>query len=104
MSRFPPALDRLRSRAAIRRDRLATLALSCPSLTACDPLLTIQGSFWPPWIVSMLSGLALTGILSTLLGRIGLAPYLGPPLLIYPCLWAGMTFTTWLLAFGYWPP
>lgn len=104
MNQRPDPMARTQPRAAIRRDRLAALTVPSLCLAACDPLLTIQGSFWPPWIVSMLSGLALTGILSTLLGRIGLAPYLGPPLLIYPCLWAGMTFTTWLLAFGYWPP
>ena len=68
-------------------------------LAGCDPLLSIQGSFWPPWIVAILVGLALTVLVSWLLGLLKLSPYLGPPLLIYPSLWALLTFCTWLAAY-----
>lgn len=70
-------------------------------LSACDPLLSVQGSFWPPWIICILSGLLLTALASQLLSSLKLEPYLGHPLIIYPCLWAVMTFTTWLLAYAY---
>jgi hypothetical protein len=80
--------------------RTAWLGGLAALLTGCDPLLTIQGSFWPPWIVSMMLGLALTGAVTSLLNWLKLAPHLGPPLLIYPCLWAWMTFSTWLLGYG----
>lgn len=79
---------------------LPLLLVLCGCLAACDPLLTIQGSFWPPWIVSMIGGLALTAVISWVLARLGLAPHLGPPLLIYPSLWAWMTFVFWLLAYA----
>ena len=82
---------------------LLALVLAIPLtglLTGCDPLLTIQGSFWPPWIIAMVAGSVLTGVASWLLGVSGLEPYLGPPLLIYPSLWALLTFGTWLLCFG----
>ncbi len=68
-------------------------------LGGCDPLLSIQGSFWPPWIVAILTGLALTVLVSWLLALLKLSPYLGPPLLIYPALWALLTFCTWLAAY-----
>jgi hypothetical protein len=84
---------------SIPPDRLLALVLAIP-LTGCDPLLTIQGSFWPPWIIAMVAGSVLTGVASWLLGVSGLEPYLGPPLLIYPSLWALLTFGTWLLCFG----
>lgn len=70
-------------------------------LPACDPLLSIQGSFWPPWIVCMMTGLLLTAMAFQLLSLLKLEPYLGHPLIIYPCLWAVMTFTTWLLGYAY---
>ncbi len=74
--------------------------LSVLLLTACDPLLTIQGSFWPPWIVCILSGLVLTTGVSLIFSRLKLDPYLGHPLIIYTSLWALMTFTTWLLGYA----
>ena len=74
--------------------------LSLP-LAACDPLLSIQGSFWPPWIVCMLTGLLLAAVASWLLALLKLEPYLGHPMIVYPCLWALLTFTTWLLGYAY---
>ena len=70
-------------------------------LSACDPLLSLQGSFWPPWIVCMFTGLLLTALASQLLSLLKLEFDLGHPLVIYPCLWVLMTFTTWLLGYGY---
>lgn len=69
-------------------------------LAGCDPLLSIQGSFWPPWIVAMVVGTVLTVLLSWLLGALGLSPHLWPPLLIYPSLWALATFAAWLWGYG----
>lgn len=70
------------------------------SLTACDPMLSIQGSFWPAWIICILAGLFTSMVLMWLLARHGLAPYLGPPLLIAPSLWALCTFLIWLLFYS----
>ncbi len=69
-------------------------------LVACDPLLSIQGSFWPPWIVCMLTGVFLTVAFSQLFYWLKLDPYLGHPLLVYPSLWALLTFSTWLLGYA----
>lgn len=70
-------------------------------LSACDPLLSVQGSFWPPWIVCMVTGLLFTLLASQLFSLLKLNPYLGHPLIIYPSLWALVTFTTWLLGYAY---
>lgn len=69
-------------------------------LTACDPMLSIQGSFWPAWIICILAGLAACMALMWQLVRLRLAPYLGPPLLIVPSLWALCTFVIWLLFYS----
>ena len=79
---------------------LSHLVIISLALTGCDPLLSLQGAFWPPWIISMVSGSFLTAICSALLSRAGLSEHLGPPVLIYTCLWALLTFTFWLVAFS----
>jgi len=69
-------------------------------LTACDPMLSLEGSFWPAWIICILTGLATSMLLMWQLVRLRLAPYLGPPLLIAPSLWALCTFVIWLLFYS----
>lgn len=69
-------------------------------LTACDPMLSLEGSFWPAWIICILAGLALSMVLMWQLVRYRLAAYMGPPLLIAPSLWALCTFSIWLLFYA----
>jgi len=69
-------------------------------LTACDPMVSIEGSFWPAWIICILAGLAVSIVLMWQLVRYRLAPYLGSPLLIAPSLWALCTFIIWLLFYS----
>lgn len=68
--------------------------------TGCDPMLSLQGSFWPAWIVCIMAGLAASMLLMWQLVRLRLAPYLGPPLLVAPSLWALCTFSIWLLFYS----
>ena len=83
---------------AIRK--IGALVVFTVPLTACDPMLSLEGSFWPAWIICILAGLVLAMLLMWQLVRYQLAPYLGPPLLIVPSLWAFCTFTIWLLFFS----
>ncbi|QWF70495.1 hypothetical protein KEF85_14340 [Methylomonas paludis] len=69
-------------------------------LTACDPILSLEGSFWPAWIICILAGLLASLVLMWQLVRYRLTPYLGPPLLIVPSLWALCTFVIWLLFYS----
>jgi len=80
--------------------RTAFSAIFMVFLTACDPMLSIQGSFWPAWIICILAGLMASMVLMWQLVRHRLAPYLGPPLLIVPSLWALCTFVIWLLFYS----
>jgi hypothetical protein len=94
-----PALElRMISMTGLRKAGL--IAVSAVFLTACDPMLSIQGSFWPAWIICILAGLAASMVLMWQLVRYRLAPYLGPPLLIAPSLWALCTFVIWLLFYS----
>ncbi len=75
-------------------------AASVALLSGCDPMVSFEGSFWPAWIICILAGLAVGMVLMWLLVRYRLAPYLGPPLLIVPSLWALCTFVIWLLFYS----
>ena len=75
------------------------LAAGVPGIlgAACDPILNIEGSFFPAWMVSITIGIALTAVARYGFARIGLEPYLGPPLLIYTSLGLLLTLLSWLV-------
>jgi hypothetical protein len=57
----------------------------------------ILGSYFPAWMVCILSGLALTFVVHWIVQACNLRPYIGPAPLIYPCLMIVFTFATWIL-------
>ena len=57
----------------------------------------ILGSYFPAWMVCIVSGLALTVIAHWIVQSRNLKPYIGPAPLIYPCLMIIFTFATWIL-------
>jgi len=78
-----------------RRCSAAPAALAL-LVAACDPIVNIQGSFFPAWIVCMAVGLVLTALLRQLFAVTRLEAHLGPLLLVYPSLWVLVTLLTWL--------
>jgi hypothetical protein len=57
----------------------------------------VLGSYFPAWMICILSGLALTLIAHWLVQVGTLDPYLGPAPLIYSSLMIIFTFATWIL-------
>jgi hypothetical protein len=57
----------------------------------------VLGSYFPAWMVCILSGLTLTLIAHWIVQLRNLKPYLGPAPLIYSCLMVIFTFATWIL-------
>ena len=76
--------------------RFTVVAVTCALATGCDPILNIQGSFFPAWIVCMTVGVVLTVVGRQLFAVTGLEPHLGPLTLIYPSLWVLTTLLMWL--------
>jgi hypothetical protein len=76
---------------------LGAAALTALAVAGCDPIINIQGSFFPSWIVCLAAGIALTAVAHRLFVLARLAPHLGPPLLIYPSLSLLLTLVTWLV-------
>ena len=57
----------------------------------------VLGSYFPAWMVCIISGLTLTLVAHWIVQMCQLKPYLGPTPLIYSCLMIIFTFTTWIL-------
>jgi hypothetical protein len=84
--------------AAIRR----LVCLGALSATGCglSPSVNILGSFFPAWLISIVTGLLLALVAWRLLVATGIAPHLTPPGLVYPCLAVLLIFATWLVLFN----
>jgi hypothetical protein len=57
----------------------------------------ILGSYFPAWMVCILSGVTLTLIAHWIVQVGNLKPYIGPAPLVYSCLMIIFTFATWIL-------
>jgi hypothetical protein len=62
-----------------------------------SPTVDVLGSYFPAWMVCILSGLALTLIAHWIVQVGNLKPYIGPAPLIYLSLMIIFTFATWIL-------
>jgi hypothetical protein len=62
-----------------------------------SPTVDVLGSYFPAWMVCILSGLTLTLVVHWIVQILNLRPYVGPPPLIYLCLMIIFTFATWIV-------
>jgi hypothetical protein len=62
-----------------------------------SPTVDVLGSYFPAWMVCIISGLTLTLIAHWIVQMGRLKPYLGPAPLIYSSLTIIFTFATWIL-------
>ena len=61
------------------------------------PTIDILGSYFPAWMICIVSGLTLTLVAYWIVQMCRLKPYLGPAPLVYSCLMIIFTFATWIL-------
>ena len=62
-----------------------------------SPTIDILGSYFPAWMICIVSGLTLTLVAHWIVHVCHLKPYLGPAPLIYSCLMIIFTFAIWIL-------
>jgi len=62
-----------------------------------SPTVDVLGSYFPAWMVCILSGLALTFVAHWIVQLCNLKTYIGPAPLMYSCLMIIFTFATWIL-------
>jgi hypothetical protein len=75
------------------------LVAATAAVAGCAPVINIEGSFFPAWMVCLVLGLVLTVAVRQLLVVTGLEPHLGPPLLIWTALGLFMTMLSWLVLY-----
>ncbi|MDG1837628.1 MAG: YtcA family lipoprotein [Phycisphaerales bacterium] len=75
--------------------------LTVPFLAACDPLVNIEGAFFPAWLVSGLFGIVATSMTYVLFVRVDLHKYLLAPVLTYMTLMITYTGLLWLTLYGW---
>jgi YtcA family len=85
-----------RRASAVRAGMTAAL-LAVP---ACDPVVNIAGANFPAWLFCAIVGAVLAAILRPLFVATGIEPYVGPLLLIYPCLAVLLGCVVYLIFFN----
>jgi YtcA family len=56
------------------------------TIAGCDPVVNIAGANFPAWLLCAIVGSILAAMFRPLFAATRVEPYLGPLLLIYPCL------------------
>jgi hypothetical protein len=62
-----------------------------------SPTIDILGSYFPAWMICIVSGLTLTLVSRWVIRAYHLEPYVSPAPLIYTCLTIIYTFVTWIV-------
>jgi hypothetical protein len=70
------------------------------TLAACDPVVNIAGANFPSWLLCAIVGAILAASLRPVFTATGVEPYLGPRLLIYPCLMVLLSCLVYLIFFS----
>lgn len=81
--------------AGLHARRAWALAVAGAS-AGCNPVINLQGAFFPAWIICILGGAALAGLAHRLFLAAGIQRHLGPPAVIYPSLVILLTMAIWL--------
>ena len=96
----PPRVRRDRSRPVVLVGLLlliGALIFVVRPLSDRSPTIDIVGSYFPAWMICILSGLALTFVAHWIVQVGKLESYIGPAPLIYSSLMIIFTFATWIL-------
>jgi YtcA family len=66
----------------------------------CDPIVDIAGANFPSWLVCAIAGLLLATGARPLFVTTRIEPYLGPLLVVYPCLAVLLACVVWMIFFN----
>jgi hypothetical protein len=78
---------------------LAVCVAGCGGAGFHSPTIDVLGSYFPAWMICMLTGLALTLIARFLLAAFKLDTCLRPAPIVYICLMVVFTMVVWLTFF-----
>ena len=64
------------------------------------PSFDILGSYFPAWLICILTGIAGTCLVSFVLAKVHRSDLIRWTIVVYPCLATSIAFTLWLLFFS----
>ena len=99
-SNNPPRVRRDRSRPVVLVGLLlliGTLVFVVRPVSHRSPTIDILGSYFPAWMICIVTGLTLTLVSRWIVRAYHLEPYASPAPLIYSCLTIIYTFVTWII-------
>jgi len=64
------------------------------------PSFDILGSYFPAWLICILTGIAGASLVSFALRKVHMAYLIRWTIVVYPCIAASIAFTLWLLFFS----
>ena len=70
--------------------------LSTGALMGCDPILSIDGAFFPAWLMCLVVAAALLTITRLIVRRAGIEPFIGPKITVYFRVYLAWTLALWL--------
>ena len=76
------------------------LAVAALIVAGCDPVVNIAGANFPAWLLCAIMGAVLAAMFRPAFAVTGVEPYLGPLLLIYPCLAIILACLIYLVCFN----
>ena len=93
---------RLRADVSLKFRLAAVAAMATLGIVAagCDPVINIGGANFPGWLLCAIVGLILAALLRQLFAVSGIEPYMGPAVVIYPCLMVLIGCITWMIFFN----
>ena len=74
--------------------------LALVALTGCDPVVNIAGANFPAWLMCAIFGATLSAMFRPIFAATGIEPYLGPLIVIYPCLAILLACLSYLILFN----
>ena len=99
-SNYPPPVRRTRARPVGIIGLLlliGALIFVVRPVSHRSPTIDILGSYFPAWMICIVSGLTLTLISRWIIRAYHVEPYVSPAPLIYTCLTLIYTFGTWII-------
>ncbi|MSR69154.1 MAG: hypothetical protein EXS17_02260 [Phycisphaerales bacterium] len=70
--------------------------LGIVAMSGCDPILSIDGAFFPAWLMCLVVAGMLLAIIRGLVRRAGVEQFIGPRLVVYFCVYLSCTLALWL--------
>jgi len=92
-------LDLPGARASQRVVRLAALAFALASLSGCDPIIDIEGAYFPAWLLCVIVGIVLAVLSHYVFVWLKIERHMGPLPLVYSCLALFLALATWMVFF-----